>query len=61
MVKGQIWPWLLNARVKLGTESIPGKPPGSPLALELCADEELLRKFTLDRSASGAILNANAR
>src|SRR5215831_14045686 len=42
MVKGQICPWLLNARVKLGTESMPGNPPGLPFALDWPLGTELL-------------------
>lgn len=42
MVKGQICPWLLNARVKLGTESIPGSPPGLLFALDWPLGTELL-------------------
>src|SRR5689334_24906050 len=42
MVKGQICPWLRNARVKLGTESMPGSPPGLLLALDWPLGAELL-------------------
>jgi hypothetical protein len=43
MVKGQTCPWLLNARVKLGTELMPGSPPGLLFALDWPRGAELLK------------------